>query len=144
MDNKMPKNSSAPKPESKPVLLVEDYESNILIMSLYLEGLGYKYEVARNGNEAFEKFKSGKYSVILMDVQMPFLNGIDATRLIREYERKENLIPTSIIGLTVYALLISKEQCLDAGMDDYIPKPINLVLLKAKLEHFIKLSNERS
>ncbi len=141
MNQQEPEYSSLPELGIRPILIVEDHEANIFVASLYMEELGYEFEVARTGNEAFEKFRSGKYSVILMDVEMPDLNGIDATRLIREFEIKGNLVPTSIIGITAHALSIHRERCLDAGMNDYISKPMNLDMLKKKLEHFIKLSN---
>ena len=141
MDKQMPEYGSFPRIGTKPILLVEDHESNIFVISLYIERLGYEYEVARNGKEAFEKFKSKKYSVILMDVEMPDLNGIDATKLIRAYEVEEKLVPTSIIGITAHALSVHRERCLDAGMSDYVSKPVNLDLLKVKLEHFIRLTN---
>ena len=158
MENDMPKFSALPKytpnaedsvlaqdearepSPKKLILLVEDYESNIFLISLYLEGLGYEYEIARNGVEAFEKSKSRKYDVILMDVQMPDLNGIDATKLIRKYEIEENLTPIIIIGLTAHALSGDREYCLAAGMDDYLAKPLSLDLLKIKLTNYIEIS----
>ncbi len=116
------------------VLLVEDYEANILVASHFLDYLGYAHDVARSGVEAFEMFKAGRYAAILMDVQMPELNGFDATQLIRKYEATHQLKKTPIIGMTAHALAGDKERCLASGMDDYIPKPVSEDELKGKLK----------
>lgn len=131
----------ADKARNRPcVLLVEDYEANIMVASHFLDYLGYSHEVARNGAEAFEKFKAKRYAAILMDVQMPELNGFDATQLIRQYEAANQLQRITIIGMTAHALAGDKERCLASGMDDYIPKPVSEEELKGKLK-FIGLSN---
>lgn len=116
------------------VLVVEDYEPNIMVASHYLESLGYAYSVARSGIEAVEMFKSRPYDMVLMDVQMPELNGFDATHLIRQYEAAQNLKRTPIIGMTAHALFGDKERCLEAGMDDYIAKPVSEAELSGKLK----------
>ncbi|MDC7683602.1 ATP-binding protein [Asticcacaulis sp. BYS171W] len=116
-----------------PVLLVEDYEPNILVASTFLESFGYRVEVARNGLEAFEKSKNGTYIVALMDVQMPGLNGLDATRMIRAYEAQTGRAHLPIIGITAHALAGDRERCLAVGMDDYLPKPFNPDELQEKI-----------
>jgi light-regulated signal transduction histidine kinase (bacteriophytochrome)/ActR/RegA family two-component response regulator len=123
--------------DSPKVLLVEDYEANILVATTYLEGLGYRYDVARSGMEAVNMAKQNMYHAILMDVQMPELNGFDATQLVREFESVQGKTRTPIIGMTAHALAGDRERCIAAGMDDYIPKPVSEAELKGKLERHI-------
>lgn len=116
------------------VLLVEDYEANVLVATTYLDMFGYACDVAKNGLEAIEKFKSENYIAVLMDVQMNGMNGFEATRIIREIEAANNLARTTIIGMTAHALAGDREKCLNAGMDDYLPKPFNPDDFQEKLE----------
>ena len=116
------------------ILLVEDYEPNVLVARLTLEHLGYHIEVANNGLQAFEMAKTKQYYAILMDVQMPVINGFDTTGMIRIYEKQNNRLPATIIGMTAHALIGDRESCLAAGMDDYLSKPINEALLEGKLK----------
>ena len=116
------------------VLLVEDYEPNILVARNFLEQFGYQVDMATNGLEAIEKSRTGQHAVALMDVQMHGLNGLDATRLIREEEAKSGQARLPIIGMTAHALAGDRERCLAAGMDDYIPKPFNPDELEGKLK----------
>jgi signal transduction histidine kinase/ActR/RegA family two-component response regulator len=115
------------------VLLVEDYEPNVLVASTFLEGFGYQVDVAMNGQQAFDKVRSGDYAVVLMDVQMHGVNGLDATRLIRNWESGEKRAHIPIIGMTAHALAGDRERCLAAGMDDYIAKPFNPDALHEKI-----------
>ncbi len=115
------------------VLLVEDYAPNVLVAQTYLDTLGFQSDVAGNGIQAFEKLKTSQYIAVLMDVQMPGMNGFDATQHIREYERKTGLPPIPIIGVTAHALAGDRERCLAAGMNEYISKPFAPAELNAKL-----------
>lgn len=115
------------------VLLVEDYKANALIAESYLESFGLSYEVAVNGAEALEKVKKTSYSAVLMDIQMPVMDGFAATAAIRKYEREKGLKPVKIIGMTAHAMAGDRQRCLNAGMDDYVPKPIDPEDLQAKL-----------
>jgi CheY-like chemotaxis protein len=119
------------------ILLTEDYEPNILVAGTYLEHFGYTYDVARNGTEAVEKACSTAYSVILMDIQMPDMSGFEATQKIREHEHIHGKARVTIIGLTAHALSGDRERCLNAGMDDYLSKPILESLLRDKLRLYI-------
>ena len=94
-----------------------------------LKRLGYRADVANNGLEALRALEEKHYDVVLMDVQMPEMDGLEATRQIR----KKN-IDTYILALTAHALKGDREQCLDAGMNDYISKPISLEMLQTALE----------
>jgi len=124
---------------SKPlVLLVEDYKPNVLVAGTLLENLGYHYEVAGNGKKALKKLESRHFDVVLMDVQMQEMDGLEATRSIRKQEKKGNLPRIPIIAMTAHALPDDREKCLKAGMDDYISKPFSPTELEKKLKHFTK------
>ncbi len=118
------------------LLLVEDYEPNILVATTYIEDLGYGYDIARSGHEAVEKAAQAEYAVILMDVQMPGMNGFEATQTIRAHEAASGASHTTIIGMTAHALAGDRERCLSIGMDDYIAKPVNFDELGDKLKHY--------
>lgn len=106
------------------ILLVEDYEANRMFIGIILDNAGITYETANNGVEAIEKFKNGTYDLILMDENMPELGGIGATKAIRAIEKETNQKHTPIISLTANALKGDRERFLEAGMDDYISKPV--------------------
>lgn len=116
------------------ILLVEDHEPNILVAGTLLETLGHRYDVARNGAEAVEKAAAYTFDLIMMDVQMPAMNGFEATKTIRDNEKSRHTNRVPIIGVTAHALVGDKERCLDAGMDDYMSKPFNFEDLEDKLE----------
>ncbi len=106
------------------LLLVEDYEANRMFVGIILDNAGLSYETANNGVEAVEKFKSGKYDLILMDENMPELGGVGATKAIIQLEKERDLKHTPIVSLTANALKGDRERFLQAGMDDYISKPV--------------------
>jgi len=116
-----------------PILLVEDYEPNILVATIMLDNFGYRYEVARNGQEALKSFAPGKYSLLLLDVQMPIMDGFETARHIRTLEHSRGCAPVPIIAMTAHALKGDREKCISVGMDDYIPKPFNPHQLQAML-----------
>lgn len=110
------------------ILLVEDNVVNQKLALLLLKKKGHSIVVANNGLEAVEKHKSGDFDLILMDVQMPEMDGLDATRSIRKYEQFTGKhIP--IIAMTAHAFKKDEEICLNAGMDAYVSKPISKSLL---------------
>ncbi len=121
-----------------PILLVEDYEPNILVATIMLNNFGYRYEVAHNGQEAIDKFSPEKYSLVLLDVEMPFMDGYETTRHIRGFEKAKNSLRVPIIAMTAHALKGDREKCIAAGMDDYIPKPFNPHQLQAILIKYIE------
>ena len=118
------------------VLLVEDNLINQKIVLLSLKKAVKNVDVANNGKEALDKFGSIKYDVILMDIQMPIMNGIVTTKKIRNIEKSSNT-HTPIIAITANALLGDKEECLVAGMDDYISKPFQIDTLIKKIEQHL-------
>ncbi len=127
-----PADGAASKPAGSRgrILLVEDNEINQCVASSILESEGYGCDVAANGREAVEAVRARKYAAILMDCQMPEMDGFEATRRIRDMEKNgEGACGTKgrtpIIALTANALRGDHERCLAAGMDDYVSKPLN-------------------
>jgi signal transduction histidine kinase/CheY-like chemotaxis protein len=120
-----------------PILLVEDYEPNILVATNLLDNFGYRYEVARNGQEAIDMFTRGNYSLLLLDVQMPFMDGYETTRHIRKFEKAKGAARVPIIAITAHALKGDREKCIAVGMNDYITKPFNPHQLQAVLIKYI-------
>ena len=117
------------EPLNTHILLVEDNEANQMFIGIVLRNAGASHEIAVNGLEAIEKFKTGSYNLILMDENMPLLGGIDAAKAILKIEQEQMLKHTPIISLTANALKGDKERFLEAGMDDYLSKPIEPVKL---------------
>jgi PAS domain S-box-containing protein len=114
------------------ILLVEDSVDNRFITTAYLRDTPYVIEVAENGAVACEKFEAGDYDLVLMDRQMPVMDGLTATRAMRAWEQARDRIPTPIIALTASALKGDQEQCMAAGCTAYLTKPIKQdVLLHA-------------
>lgn len=123
--------------ENANVLLVEDNLINQKIVILSLKKLVKNIEIANNGKEALDKFGTSKYDIILMDIQMPIMNGIVTTKKIREIESSTNS-HTPVIAITANALLGDKEECLSAGMDDYISKPFQIEILIQKMRTLLR------
>jgi PAS domain S-box-containing protein len=123
-----------PSAWAKTVLVVEDYEANVMVATLMLENLGYRVDVACSGAEAIQKvrIRPAPYAAILMDVQMQDLDGYETTRRIRTIEQERGM-RHFIIGVTAHALAGDREKCIDAGMDDYMSKPVHPDLLAQKL-----------
>ena len=118
------------------ILLVEDNFSNQQIICLYLKNEVKSIDIAFNGKEAIDKFGTAKYDLILMDVQMPVMDGFKATQKIRELERTTNTrVP--IIAVTANAFPEDKERCLAVGMDDYISKPFQPEDLLKKIKQYL-------
>lgn len=112
------------------ILLAEDNIINQKVMYRMLKKLGYRAEVAADGLEVLKALKDSPYDVILMDVQMPKMDGFEATRFIRQAWPDG----PKIIAITAHALKGDKEKCLEAGMDEYISKPVNMIELQKALE----------
>ncbi|MEW6351373.1 MAG: PAS domain S-box protein [Thermodesulfobacteriota bacterium] len=115
------------------ILLAEDNLVNQKLAKRMVEKMGHEVTVARHGQEALQILEQGGFDLILMDVQMPMMDGLDATRAIRDRERDAGgHIP--IIAMTAYAMAGDKEKCLEAGMDGYLSKPINAKAVFQKIE----------
>lgn len=119
------------------VLLVEDYEGNIVVIGYILDDLNISYDVAKTGLEALELWEENHYSLILMDIQMPEMDGFAATAEIRKLEKSRDLNRTPIIGMTAHALVGDRDKCIEAGMDSYLPKPIVESDLKTKIYKYL-------
>lgn len=117
------------------VLLVEDNEINQRVALTFLRKRGYRVDVASDGAQAVAAVGMAQYDIILMDCQMPVMDGFDATREIRKLEA-EGLARTPIVAMTANAMKEDRERCLAAGMDDYLSKPIRAVPLFEMLEHW--------
>ncbi len=127
---------------SSKILLVEDYEGNIVVLSHLLEELGFSYDVARTGVIALDFWRNGTYDIILMDIQMPEMDGFVTTRIIRDMEKENDLLRTPIIGMTAHALVGDKDKCIAAGMDAYLPKPIVEKDLKRQILKYLNLGKK--
>ena len=116
------------------VLLAEDSHINQKLAVGLLERWGHRVEVAENGAQALSMAQTQRYDVVLMDVQMPEMDGLEATQALREWEQARQLSRLPIVAMTAHALSGDRERCLAAGMDDYITKPIRTEALFQSLE----------
>ena len=121
-------------PRSLRILLAEDSQDNVLLIEAYLKASGYAADVARNGEIALEKFIAGTYDVVLMDVQMPIMDGYSASRRIRQWEADNNATPVPILALTAHALPEEVRKSFDAGCTAHLTKPIRKATLLAAIE----------
>lgn len=118
-------------PESLMILCAEDNPVNQRVTEFLLQKIGVKCDIAEDGMKAFEMFKLNNYDIILMDMQMPVLDGIESTLKIREYEKSTGITkPVYIIAVTANAFLEDKQKCIGVGMNNFISKPINIADLK--------------
>ncbi len=122
---------------SAKVLLVEDNVVNQMVAARMLDKFGVVYEKAEDGLEAVEKVIEEDYDLILMDCQMPLMDGFEATTQIRAYEEESGVKPTPIVALTANAMVEDEQRCLDAGMDDYLAKPIESEAIGRVLERWL-------
>ncbi len=120
------------------ILLVEDYPTNQKIAMQYLTGAGYQAHLAENGIQAVALFDQQAFDLILMDIQMPEMDGYEATRLIRAREAEnQELPPTPIIAMTAHAIKGYREKCISAGMDDYLTKPFRRKHFLDTVQHWL-------
>jgi CheY-like chemotaxis protein len=122
--------------QSLHILLVEDAADNRLLIQAYLKQTAHRLDMAENGEVACGKYKSGRYDLVFMDMQMPVMDGYATTQAIREWERANHRPPTPIIALTAHALQGDEEKSLAAGCTAHLTKPIKkAALLTAISEH---------
>ncbi|MEN4052765.1 ATP-binding protein [Sulfurimonas sp. NWX79] len=119
------------------ILVAEDNIINQKLIKRTLEDLGLTVDIASNGLEAFQKRKDGNYDLIFMDIQMPFLDGMEATKEILEYEEDYNQPHVPILALTANALKGDRERFLRAGLDEYTTKPLVRAEIVTLLNHFL-------
>ncbi|HEY9756279.1 MAG TPA: response regulator [Oculatellaceae cyanobacterium] len=135
--NEIKTNETKSNEEKKRVLLVEDNIVNQKVAVLLLQQFGLDVVVAENGLLALQSVQQESYDVILMDCQMPEMDGFEATKAIRRYEALQNRY-TPIIAVTALAMVGDQERCIAVGMDDYISKPIDRYVLNIKLNHWLQ------
>jgi CheY-like chemotaxis protein len=117
-----PSGAEAQESEGLRILVADDNPVNQKLVSRVLEKFGHVASTVNNGREAVKAACAGDFDVILMDVEMPEVDGFEATALIRATERSRRRV--SIIAMTAHAMAEDRQRCLDAGMDDYLTKPI--------------------
>jgi CheY-like chemotaxis protein len=139
----------APAPRTMPaagstskgrVLLVEDNEVNRIVATRLLEKMGYQTEAVRNGRQACEAVRHDRFDVILMDLQMPEMDGFEATRHIRDAGGDSGQTP--VIALTASAMEGDRERCLSKGMDDYLAKPLDPAVLAQMVDKWVSRRRE--
>jgi PAS domain S-box-containing protein len=122
--------------QAKHILIVDDAEDNRQLIELYLKKLPHKVDTAENGMEAIDKIKSKRYDLVLMDIQMPIMDGYVATRLIREWEKANNLDHMPIIALTANAFKGDEIKSMEAGCTDFRTKPIKKSILLEVIDKY--------
>lgn len=127
------------------ILLVDDHPMNRDLTSRILHKRGYQVDVAKNGLLAFEKFQQTSYDIILMDLQMPVMDGLEATRKIRQYEQAQNskgpvCVRVPIVAMTAYDDDQERSASKNAGMDGFISKPIDIKSIGSTLQQIIESS----
>ncbi len=123
--------------KSKPmILVVEDDEFNLFLITKLLGSWHFEFKTANNGKKALEMIKKHAFDLIIMDLQMPVMDGLTATKTIRDQFK----LPTPIIGLTANALKEDKERCLQSGMNDYVTKPFNSAHLRDKIIQHLNIA----
>ena len=132
-----PFDESTPSPDTR-LLLVEDNPVNLAVGEKLLSVLGYRCDIATNGQIALEKMASGAYDLVLMDCQMPVLDGYTATREWRDHEvLQQSPVRLPIVAMTANAMAGDRQRCLDAGMDDYLSKPVSREQLQHCLQRWL-------
>lgn len=132
MDNGVP---SALSP--KRVLVVDDNYANRLLACLMLETLGYTHASVDGGHEALENIAHNHYDIILMDVRMPEMDGLETTRRIRQFENEHSMPHVPIIAVTADAVRMLEDKCTQAGMDGFMTKPYSAADLAQKISSFV-------
>lgn len=125
------------------ILVAEDNPTNQKLATGIFKKLGYKIEIASNGQEALEKLKDGRFDLVLMDIQMPIMDGYEATAKIRNSSSDVFNHRIPVIAMTAHAFKSDQEKCLAAGMDDYISKPIDVNKLKELLQKWTGLIEDK-
>lgn len=138
--SRMPE-ASAGKESPAKILIAEDNKVNTKVLLLLLDKFRFDCDTVENGREAVEAVKNTHYNLILMDVHMPKMDGLEATQIIRQMEKASGG-HTPIIAVTALSSDADKQKCLDAGMDDHIAKPIDRDFLYVKMNHWLQKNVE--
>jgi two-component system, sensor histidine kinase and response regulator len=129
--------SERPSLRQAPILVVEDTVDNRLLIQAYLKNTPYEVDEAENGEIAVSKFKAQAYSLVLMDVQMPVMDGYAATQAIRAWEQAQGKPPTPIVALTAHAIKEDIERSKAAGCTAHLTKPIKKATLLQAIEQYV-------
>lgn len=124
------------------ILIAEDNEVNQKVLKYMLSRDGHAFEIASDGIEALKKISEHRFDLILMDCQMPNLDGLEATQRIRSMEADAKTDRTPIVALTANAMVGDREKCLAAGMDDFLAKPFKVEEIRQKISIWIKSKGE--
>jgi CheY-like chemotaxis protein len=135
----LPSLKSKDAPENR-VLVVEDDPVNQKVIMMTLHNLGYNTKAVMNGQEAIESLKTEPFGVVLMDIQMPIMDGFEATKLIRDPKTGVLNPAVPIIAFTAHALKGYREQCLEFGMNDHLSKPFRMEILDAILKKWLSIT----
>ncbi len=126
------------------LLLADDNLVNQKVARRLFEQMGYHIDVAADGFEALDAFQKQSYAIVFMDVQMPEMDGLEATRQIRLFEQSQHRTPCIIIAMTASAMLGDRERCLNAGMNDYLAKPVRLEAVQNAIERWGPLVSRKT
>ena len=122
------------------VLVVDDNLLNRKLASAVLKSCNLDFKTAENGKIAFEEYLTGEYNIILMDIQMPIMNGIECSKQIRKHEITQKIsTPIPIIAVTTFSMSSDKRNCFDAGINDILAKPYKTTALLQMISKFIKI-----
>ena len=132
------------KDKALSVLLVDDNSVNQQVAIAVLQKQGFLVDIANDGSQALTLFKSNDYDVVLMDCQMPIMDGFEATRNIRSYESVNGMQRTPIIALTANVSDDDRKACLESGMDDFLVKPMRLQAITDIFSHYLEIDDIRS
>jgi CheY-like chemotaxis protein len=126
------------------ILLADDSSDNLFLIQSYLKHSGYQLDTAETGRVAFEMYQARKYDLVLMDVQMPVMDGHTATRMIRDWEKESKVSPIPIIALTAHAYAEEMQKSFAAGCSDHLTKPIKKNTLLTAIQKWIKQGPQNS
>ncbi|MBU0664067.1 MAG: response regulator [Proteobacteria bacterium] len=124
------------------ILLVDDNKDNCNLIRLYLYNTPFTLKTAGNGQEAVTTFCAKPYDLVLMDIEMPIMDGYEATQKIRQWEQRQQRTPVPIIALTAHAFIRFKKKCLDAGCNDFLTKPVKKAKLIETIATHLQLSGQ--
>ena len=137
--DKAPSSNGKPANGAMRVLIAEDVDINQMVIKKHMQKFGFEAEFAENGKIALEKLRRDPFDIVLMDMQMPVMDGYEAIRVIRK-EFPEPLCHIPVISITASVMGEAPQKCLDAGANDYVPKPYDVGELKKKMEKWVSLS----
>jgi CheY-like chemotaxis protein len=120
------------------ILLAEDSEDNRLLMEKFFRSTPYQLDTAENGRIAVDKFKAKGYDLVLVDVNMPVLDGYGAVAAMRAWEREQRVMPTPMVALTGRAMIEDRVRSIEAGCNGYLTKPIRSAVLMETISRFTK------